>query len=269
MLKRTLASLRSGIAGHAAWMVSGSAIQAGTAFAANLVLVRLLLPEDFGQFAIVMANIGLVQSVVSVPIATIVLRTPQAELDDKLSLYAAANIVQNLVVLIGGSLLLLAVGKLGLKSALLLAGSLCSNWVAMQMKLYERKFRYQHLSLLETGSHLAGHLFAVVGAFMGLGAIVLYGRELVRQLNLILGLKWLNGLQSIPLRWLKFRDWQELFQQVRGFWTNGFLASSFERIVILTVSWLAGEEGAGYFFQARRLAMVPHQFLQPVTHRYG
>ncbi|MEO0687749.1 MAG: oligosaccharide flippase family protein, partial [Cyanobacteria bacterium J06649_11] len=45
------------------------------------------------------------------------------------------------------------------------------------------------------------------------------------------------------------------------------LASSFGRLVILTVGSLSGEAGAGYFFQAQRLAIIPHQFLQPVTQR--
>jgi PST family polysaccharide transporter len=267
LFQKILASFKNGVIGHGTWMIAGSAIQSGSAFGANLVLVRFLLPEDFGRFAIVMANIGLVQSVVSLPVATIVLRTPETELESKLSLFAAVNIIQNLVVFWGGLLILLAVGKFDIKSFLLLISSVSSNWIQMQMKLYERKFHYRQLSLLEAISHIFSHLFAVIGALIGLGAVVLYARGLVQELHLILGLKWLNGLQAIPLRWLKLKDWQVLFQEVRGFWANGFLANSFERVVILTVGAMAGDQGTGYFFQARRLSIVPHQILQPITHR--
>ncbi|MGJ3247560.1 MAG: oligosaccharide flippase family protein [Elainellaceae cyanobacterium] len=266
-MRKRFKGVQSSIARHAAWMMSGAVFQAATAFLANLVLVRILLPEDFGRFAIVMANIGLAQSIISIPIGTVVLRTPKDELKDKLSLYAAANVVQNLVGLIAASTILYLINKLDIKASLLLVSSLSTNWISMQINLYERNFRYKNLSLLETIAHSSGHIFAVIGALLGIGSIVLYARELVRQGSLILGLKYIRGIQPIPLRWLKLRDWQELFKQVRAFWLDGFLESSFGRLVILTVGIFSGETGAGYFFQAQRLAILPHQFLQPFSQR--
>jgi len=255
------------VAKHAAWMMSGAVIQAAAAFATNLVLVRVLLPEDFGRFTIVMANIGLAQSIVSVPIGTVVLRASEEELEQKLSLYAAVNIIQNVTVLVIASSVLLSIQKFDLRAILLLISFISSNWISVQMNLYERRFVYGKLSILETLAHLLGHIFAIVGALSGIGSVVLYGRELVRQISLILGLRYLNGLQSIKLRWLRLEDWKELLKTIHGFWLDGFLESSFGRLVILTVGSLSGEAGAGYFFQAQRLAIIPHQFLQPVTQR--
>lgn len=249
-------------------MMSGSVLQAVVAFAANLVLVRLLLPKDFGRFAIVEANVGLVGAVVNFRINNALLRTPKAELtSERLNLLASALAAQMLAVGAGAFLLLWSFGLLNVEAMILLVASVSSAWVAFRVCLFEREFDYKRLSWVETASQLAGHVFAVAGVLLGLGALVLYLRGAVQQLCRFGGLRLAGALPRISLRWLNLEDWRLVTRQVRGFWADGVLEQSFERFVILLLGGLAGERTTGYFFQARRLANLPHQLMQPLTFR--
>lgn len=249
-------------------MVSGAAVRGVVAFGANLVLVRLLLPEHFGRFAIVQANISLIGALTNLKIGDLLLREPQDKLDERrLGLYVGALCLQTAVVGLASLLLLWALDLLRLDASILLLSVLGGYWVQAQMTLYERRFDYQRLSVLDTTAHGAGHLFAVAGALAGWGAIVLYLRFAVQLVGRLVGLLVVDGFRSMPLRRLRKPEWSELFRRVREFWLDGVLAQSFERLVVLVVGAMAGERATGFFHQARRLAVVPHQLADPVTGR--
>jgi O-antigen/teichoic acid export membrane protein len=272
LLSRPIATVRhlhqSPLTSHAAWMMSGSFFQAGSAFAANLLLARLLLPQDFGKFALIQANVSLIGVIVSFQIGDLLLRTSEEKLDSKyLSICAGGLAIQTFLVGGGTLILLRTCNLLSLQSGILLVALLASGWINLQMRLYERTFDYKRLSWLETSSHFSAHLFSVVGALMGLGSIVLYLREAVRLIFLVVGLRCLGGWQKIPLSWLRIGDWKFILAQIRGFWTDGVLEQLFSRWVVMLVGTITGEQGTGYFFQAQRLAILPHQFLQPLTER--
>jgi len=248
-------------------MVSGGMVQALVAFGANLILVRLLTPEDFGRYAIVLSNVNLMGAIVSFRVPPLVLRDSKDELDEYLAGYTTILIVETFIVATGAVVLLAIFGLLDWKSLFILGSSLLSTWVLVQTRLYERSFEYRRISIVESGSHIAGHLFAVVGAFLGMGALVLYLRAALNQLIRLGGLAWFGGLSRLPVRWLSLEEWRSFLQRIRGLWTDGALEQSFERAVIVVVGALAGERVTGFFFQARRLAIIPHQLLQPVTDR--
>lgn len=249
-------------------MVSGAAIRGVVAFGANLALVRLLLPEHFGRFAIVQANISLVGALTNMKVGDLILREPEDELDEaRLGLYLGALVVQTAVVGVVALVLLWALDLLRLDAAVLLLSVLGGYWVHAQMHLYERRFAYRRFAAINTTAHGASHVFAVGGALLGMGPLVLYLRAAVQLAGKIAGLSFVEGLQRMPLRWLELSDWKELFRRIRGFWLDGALAQSFERLVVLVVGAVAGERATGFFYQARRLATVPHQLADPVTGR--
>ncbi len=260
--------LKSSIASQAVWMISGGFFQAGLAFASNLVLVRILLPEDFGKFALIQANVSLIGVIISFRIGDLLLKTSKEQLNRKyLSICVGGLALQTLLVGGGTFVLLWLWHLLNLESGILLFSLLLSSWVDLHIRLYERQFNYKKLSWLETISHLVSHLFAAIGALSGIGAIVLYLRELVRLLGLIGGLGYLGAWQKLPMHWLSFSEWQLILKQIRGFWADGVLEQLFGRWIILLIGSLAGEQATGYFFQAQRLVTLPHQFLQPLTFR--
>lgn len=261
-------AVRAGAGRHSAWMVGGTGVQAGVAFLANLALVRLLTPTDFGRFAIVQANISIIGALFDLRVGPLILQTPEEELDrELLGRYTGAVAFENVMVGSGALLVLWLVDLLSLGAGILLAASLASTWVTAQVRLYERRFEYQRLTVLETVASAGGHVAAVLGALGGLGALVLYARTAVELTALVAGLAWVGALRRFPLRWLTTEDWKALFRRVRGYWADGLLARSFDRVVILLVGGLASEQAAGYFFQAHRLAVVPNRLLSPINAR--
>lgn len=261
-------TLKHPLARQGSWAMTSAAVQAGTAFIANLVLVRFLLPEDFGRFALVQANIGLVATILSLRLNVLLLRASDDELENGgRDLYLSALLVEILVVFIVSLVVLWIFDLWNILAILLLLSMLVSLWVGAQRTLYERQFRYKTLGLLEAGAHLASHVLAVVGVVIGLGVAVLFLRLWVQALGQLLSLYRLGGLQGFRIRLLSLNDWKQIIQQVRGYWADGLLEQSFERIVIILIGSLAGPRATGYFFQARRLAITPHQILQPIAFR--
>jgi O-antigen/teichoic acid export membrane protein len=81
---------------------------------------------------------------------------------------------------------------------------------------------------------------------------------------------WLARIGAIPgwrPRPLPLDEWRALLIEARGPWLDGIVDSGFQRLTVLAAGAVGGLHGAGLFFQAQRLAMVPHQILSPVVVR--
>jgi O-antigen/teichoic acid export membrane protein len=260
--------LVSELFGNAGWLVSGGALQAGVAFLANLALVRLLTPEDFGRFAIIRADVSLVGALLNFRPGPLLLQAPDEELEPyNLSRYTGALIAETILVSLGSVVTLWFFDLLTAGALILLATSVAATWVTAEVKLYEREFNYTRLTIVESVGHIVSQIFAVLGAYFGLGSLVLYLRNTIRQTTIFEGLRRVGGLRGLPTRWLSIDDWVAYFERLKGFWADGLLERSYDRIVVLLVGTLAGEETTGYFYQARRLAITPNQILKPFSHR--
>lgn len=268
MYERISVALRSRLFQQGSWMIGGGSFKVGVSFFANLMLVRLLTPKSFGEFAIVQAVVSLVGAFLNFRTGPLLLQAPEEELrPHALARYTGALIVETLLV--GGiALLVLGVsGYLHARSVVFLVATLGGTWVRTETSLYERSFEYKNLSILESVAHVCAHGLAVVGAFAGIGSLVLYARKAIRQLIISSGLHWLGVLQRLPVRWLSLDDWAHTLDRLKGFWTDGVLNRLFDRATVLLVGAIAGEQTTGYFFQARKLAFSPDRILGPITNR--
>ena len=64
-------------------LTSGNVVQAGLAFAVNLVLVRYISPEEFGRFAVVFAEVSLFYAFVSFKTNTLIIRASEQNYTDR------------------------------------------------------------------------------------------------------------------------------------------------------------------------------------------
>jgi len=55
--------------------------------------------------------------------------------------------------------------------------------------------------------------------------------------------------------------------EARGVWIDGIAETGYQRLILLATGFFGGISAAGYFFQASRLAVIPHQLLSPVLSR--
>lgn len=257
-----------GITESAGWMIGGRGAQMAVSFAANLVLVRLLTPADFGHFAIVAANVGIVASLTNFRLEDVLLRVPKSDLRaGTLSIFGSALALEVGLIFLGSTLLLLTMGYLDGPALLLVTGSSAASWVNAQKALYERDFEYREISIIQTSGRVLAQVLAVIGAALGFGAVVLYVRNLIQVAVMGLGLGVIGELRHLPARWLGSRDWRFLWERVRGFWADGLLERMFDRLVMAITGMLVSEQVTGLFYEARFLARAPQSLLAPLAFR--
>ncbi|MBT3359054.1 MAG: oligosaccharide flippase family protein [Rhodospirillales bacterium] len=250
------------------FLIFGQVFQALLAFAVNLVLVRYIFPDEFGRFALALAGASIVYSVISPRINVLIIRRPEAANDDKAKdLLFSAMTLETLAATLIIFLWLAFSGNAGPWEILLVGAVGLRHWTDLNKAFFERTMPYRQLAILETGASTGGHLLALAMAFTGFGWVVLVVREAMVSLVNLWGLRQVGGLTIRRLKWLGVAQWQELFKEARGVWLDGVLEGNFQRLTILLAGLLGGEATAGLFFQAQRLAGVPHQVLSPIAYR--
>ncbi|MGE4280658.1 MAG: oligosaccharide flippase family protein, partial [Magnetospirillum sp.] len=249
-------------------LMASAMTQAVVAFAANLVLVRHMEPAEFGRFAVIQASAALVLSILSVRTNTLIIRTPEAEMDfDRRSLlFSVIGWETLLAVLLIGTTLVATGNVLWTDWCLALALAV-NHWTSQNRAFYERNLRFGRLAVLEAVVQLCGHGLAVLLVLAGIGAASLYLRELFFALVTLAALIGLGVLSFYRFHWLTWDDWRHVLRDARGVWLDAMLENSFARLTLLAVNAGTGLHGAGLFFQAQRLALVPQQLLQPFSGR--
>jgi len=252
---------------NASWMLGGSGLQAGIAFISNIILARYLMPEDFGTFAIVQANINLSSAILNLKLEPYIIKLNHTALKDQYQTLTTVAITQSIVNTCVGLILLMLWGMMNIGGMILLIDKLISPLVLFQLSVFERKLNYKSISFIETTSNTCSHLLAIGLAIGGVGFIVLYIRVFSETVLRLMHLVYKKEISSMPLKKISFTEVKSIIANVRGFWLDAFLEGMFERVLILGGSMLLTERQLGYFVQAKRLAITPHQLLQPIAFR--
>ncbi|NJD34682.1 MAG: hypothetical protein FIA96_07615 [Betaproteobacteria bacterium] len=253
---------------HALALVSGNVVQAGVGFLSNLVLVRYIAPAEFGRYAITAAVVCLVFSICSLRIGLLVIRAKDDDFTaDTQSFFFSAIVYENIVGTLASVLFVFAFGLLNEWAVWMVLITSINQYSSNVKSFFERGMPYRRLAFIETVTYLVGHLLAVALVILGSGEITLYIRDLTLAVLGVLGLYLAGGATWFKLRWIRFREWRHLLRQSRGNWLDQAMEGLFGRLVVLLAGWVGGEKGAGIYFQAQRLAGVPHQLLTPVVSR--
>ncbi len=254
----------------AAILFSGNFFESLVAFGAQVVIARYLLPEDYGRFAIMLANTSLVFLFLSLRVSTLIIRRPESELTREVrERYFVAVTLES----VAGAVITLAIissfDRVGILELILVVAIAVGHWVETNRAFYERRMDYGKIVGIDVTAKLASHALAVVLVILGAGGLVLYLREFVISVLRLVGAGATGSLGVERLRWLAPREWRSLVAEARGIWADGILEGGFQRLVILLCGAFGGTQGAGLFFFAHRLALVPNQLLMPVTGRLG
>jgi O-antigen/teichoic acid export membrane protein len=249
-------------------LTAGTAVQAAVALGANLVLVRFLPPEDFGQFAIILASCGLVQMVLSLRLNVQIIRASDKALTEgQCDLYHSALCWETLAAFAVALAWLAWAGLMSPLSLALLAALAIGQWSNQMLAFFERSMAYRRMAAVETGTQLLGHALSVLLVLAGAGAAALYLRELAIVVLRLLAFAAIGAVR--PRRWrvLSASEWWTLSREARDLWADGVVEGGFSRIVVLASGLAGGTHAAGIFSQALRLATVPHQLLAPLVGR--
>ena len=259
---------RRDVKAGATTLLVGQVVQVIIAFAANLVLVRYIAPEGFGRFAITLATASLIVSLLSIRVNSLIIRVPDGELTRHLEeLYFSYLTIETFVALIAGLVWIALAGNAGSLEFFLVVLVCVQHWIHQNKSFFERGMPYVRLGLIETGCSVFANLATVCAAFAGAGVVALYIREFILTVTLFVSLAVLGGLTWRRLRWLSRTEWSDIIREGRGIWLDGVLEGSYQRIAILLAGLVGGDRGAGFFFQAQRLAILPNQLLSPLVGR--
>lgn len=249
-------------------MIAGGLFQAISGFGANVVLARNLEVQDFGLFAVVSSTIALVALCINSCAGTLAISSNDADFQGeyKSKLYSIL-LVELLLIAIVSSVLLLFLNQMNYGVMLYIFGTIIGNWSDFQMKFIERNNRFREVSIVETSSELLSHILAVIFLLLGFGILALYIRLFFKGIIKVGFQVFYCKIPRIPFVkldkfWLKTH-----FHNARHLYTSGMLESGLERIIVLFLGAFSGVKETGFFFQARRLAIVPHQILQPYSFR--
>lgn len=250
------------------YLITGTVIESGIGLATQLILARLLAPEQFGRFAMVMALAGLVLATLSLRLAIIIIRTPEAQMTlERRRTYYAALTLESLA---GGILALagLAVGgDIRGWDLVLVAAVALQHWLSVNRAFFERDMPYKQIVQVDSATVLLSNGAALGLALVGAGAAALYAREAVAALARLAGMRLIGGLTVYRLHLPSLSEWRLLLREARGLWLDGFLEGAFQRVALLTVGSLGNERITGLYFFAQRLAIVPHQLIGPALGR--
>ena len=259
---------RRDVKAGATTLLVGQVVQVIIAFAANLVLVRYIAPEGFGRFAITLATASLIVSLLSIRVNSLIIRVPDGELTRHLEeLYFSYLTIETFVALIAGLVWIALAGNAGSLEFFLVVLVCVQHWIHQNKSFFERGMPYVRLGLIETGCSVVANLATVCAVFAGAGVVALYIREFILTVTLFVSLAVLGGLTWRRLRWLSRTEWSDIIREGRGIWLDGVLEGSYQRIAILLAGLVGGDRGAGFFFQAQRLAILPNQLLSPLVGR--
>lgn len=249
-------------------LLVGQVVQVIIAFAANLVLVRYIAPEGFGRFAITLATASLIVSLLSIRVNSLIIRVPDGELTRALEeRYFSYLTFETLFALLVGAAWVGLAGDAGSLEFSLVALVCVQHWINQNKSFFERGMPYVRLGLIETGCSVFSNIATVCAALAGAGVVALYFREFVLTATLFASLAVMGGLTWRRLRWLSRDEWSAIIREGRGIWLDGVLEGSYQRIAILLAGLVGGDRGAGFFFQAHRLAILPNQLLLPLVSR--
>jgi len=249
-------------------LTGGNLLQAGIAFAVNLILVRYITPSEFGSFAIAFAEASLFYAVLSIRTNALIIRASEHAFSETAKdVYFNAALQETVFATAVIFIWFWVTGGVGIWESVIVLTLAVRHWTVLNKGFYERKLPYKALSAVETGSALSAHLAALVAVLAGAGWVALVLREIVLSVATLLGLAKVGGLTFRRVRLLSVGEYSDLFRESRGVWLDGVLEGTFQRLTVMAAGFMGGEALAGLVFQAQRLALVPHQILAPIVNR--
>lgn len=250
------------------YLTGANIIQTAVGFGTNLLLLRLLTPEDFGGFAILLAKIGLIFSIFSFRTSTLIIRATDAEFNERRKdlYYTFALIELSLIFTVSFFVLWLG-NEISYISMLLLLMLSLRHWTETNRAFFERSMHYKSLSVVEIIARISGYTLCVGTAYLGWGIMALVVRELITTVLGLFGQFWIKGITVRTIVWPQLRELKQISREASGIWLDNLLQSMFTQGTILVAGYIGGVRVAGYFLQAQFFAQIPHLLLSPVINR--
>lgn len=154
------------------------------AIVVNIVLARLLLPEDFGLVALTMTYIGFITLFTNMGFGSSIIHENETSENQLSSIYwlnYALSIGSFLIIISTSQFTAIFYEEPKLTSIVIVAAIniLLNPFYIVQYKLLERDLEFKTISKINLSGTLIGSIAAVIGAYLGIGVYALILQSLV------------------------------------------------------------------------------------------
>lgn len=252
----------------------GAAAVFAVRFGGNLVLARLLVPADFGLFALAAAYAEVlgIAGAFSFPQSLVQLdERTEGLLDTAFWMTLAAAAALTLLAVAAYPLVRFANGPAVATLFLALAaGRVVTGASACFEGILQQRFRFGGLAALQTASVALGVALAVALARAGAGAVALVARDLWPAAVVAATLYAYFRVRGHKIgRTFNPRTARDVWRLGRSLLLVRGSEVAYQRADQLLVGWLLGPAQLGLYSQARYLASLPNAGLGPATTMVG
>ena len=173
------------------------------AIVVNIVLARLLMPEDFGLVALTMTYIGFITLFTNMGFGSSIIHeseTSQKQLSSIYWLNYGLSIFSFLIIISTSQFAASFYNEPKLTAIVMIAAIniLLNPFYIIQYKLLERDLEFKTISKINLSGTLIGSIAAIIGAYLGLGVYALILQSLVssaiRLVMIMLYKRWLPSI---------------------------------------------------------------------------
>jgi O-antigen/teichoic acid export membrane protein len=260
--------LRSQTLVNISFLTSGSFLQIVFGFCSNIILIRFLSPESFGTYAVIFAALSVISSIFSLRVPIYIIRVKEITKNQLSELYFFTIIEICSFIILG--LLFAVIFDFNLSYLIIAILSVCfSIFFSFQKAFIERKMEYKLLVSIETAAMFISHSIAICFAYYEFGVFSLFFRDFMFAALGIMFLFYFGHFVRPSLPKIKNIPLKPYFQSITFVYVDQSFEQLLSRFRIILVEFISGPTGAGIFFQAERLATVPHQLVNNIVSRFA
>src|SRR5271157_100882 len=255
--KKTLSS--------AAWSFSTGYANILIGFVGNLLLARILMPEDFGVFALASSLLVFVTMFTGFGSQEAIEQCRDESIVDLIPTAFWISLAIGLIVAAAGILIGLALWPYygSTTGLMIIAMSVLVPFTSFEnarAAVLQRDMVYKPVALTQTISSAASFILGVIAALFGMGPWALLVRQCSLTIIYCIGME-ISSDYRLPrvynkeaARWIWNFGWRKMFIQI-----NDVVYGRYDNLMVGT---FMGDTQLGYYSQAYRLAWLGQQFTQ-------
>jgi O-antigen/teichoic acid export membrane protein len=234
-----------------------SAFNLAVGFAGNIALARLLVPHDFGVFAIGATVLLLVGALSDGGLAAGLLRRPEPPSRDELGNLVALHLTLTIPIAILGLAVGTRLGSVGLAVGIMLIGLPLGAFQTPGRMMFNRALLVQRISMAEVAATAAFYVWTITGAALGYGLWALVTGAIVRIVASVLVTITLSPHGFIPPLWAGARRLLPLFRFGIRFQSTYITMVARDQALAVVVGGIGGVATLGLWSFVYRLMQGP------------
>ena len=261
----TRAEVRTRASAGIFFRVSSGVLALLIGFFGNLVLARMLTPEDFGLVAIGATVILVASALAEGGLASGLIRRPDPPTRDELRTLSGIQLAFTLPASLVGALLASQLGTAGLVTAIMLCSVPLSAFQAPGRVILNRRLLYSRVAIVDLAASCAYYAWAITGAAIGYGVWAMATGTVVRALVSSLAFAIGSPFGFITPTLHRAREFGEIIRFGLKFQAGWITVVVREQLLVATTAIIGGVATLGLWSLARRLIELPTTLLDSIN----